>query len=159
MPEWINTSAIVIAVIAIIAAAVNFGRWQGTVNTTLKNFGESLSEIKIRLNEIFNRLPVPGTAHHTSPLSLNKLGQEVAKEMGVERWASEMAPSLLTEVQGMEPFQIDEFSLNYTQSRLTDQWEKIVATTAYNRGLSRGDVHAVLHITLRDELIRLIESD
>ena len=158
MAEWFNP-AWIIALLSAGGIIWTAARWTGKVDTTLQNIGATLNEIKASIEKIFERLPERRLAKASSPLSLNDLGAKIAKEMGSYKWAAELAPSLLSEVQGMEPFQIDEFAANYAESKLAAYWEGVVAATAYKTGLSRKNIRSALHIPLRDELLRLTGQD
>ena len=162
MAEWLNTPLIVIAVLAVVSAIGGLiwkvATWKTKVDddrsifkSTLESF---MKEIRDDIKTILGRMD-PAVASRASPLSLNKLGKSIAEEMGTYQWATNLAPTLLDKVKGMEPFQIDEFCDQYVYSELTDHWQGVVAATAYSKGLTRGDVRTVFHITLRDELLRL----
>lgn len=167
MAEWLNSPTIVIAVLAAVGLIFGVGKWVGGVNSDRKGLKENadrdrselkdiIREIRDDIKRIFERLPSPATAGGRSPLSLNELGKEVARELGAEQWASEVAPGLLNDMKGKKPFEIDEFCANHASSNLSPEWELKVAECAYQFGINRGSVRTVLHITLRDELIRLL---
>ena len=166
MTEWLKTPLIIIVALALVSA-IGGGIWKiatwkanvdsdrSTFKSTLESF---MKEIRDDIKGILSRLPPPRLVKTNSPLSLSDFGKKVAKDMDAYKWAAELAPSLIDEVKGMAPFQIDEFAAKYSQSRLTDYWEGVVAATAYDTGLSRDDIRVALHITLRDELLSLIEQ-
>ena len=166
MTEWLKTTLIIIVALALVSA-IGGGIWKiatwkanvdsdrSTFKSTLESF---MKEIRDDIKGMLSRLPPPSLVKTNSPLSLSDFGKKVAKDMDAYKWAAELAPSLIDEVKGMAPFQIDEFAAKYSQSRLTDYWEGVVAATAYDTGLSRDDIRVALHITLRDQLLSLIEQ-
>jgi hypothetical protein len=164
--EWLNTPLIVIAVLALVSAIGGgiwkVATWKAHVDSDRSTFKSSLEsfikEIRDDIKGILSRLPPPRLVETNSPLGLSDFGKKVAKEMNAHKWAADLAPSLLDEVKHMAPFQIDEFAAKCTQSKLTEYWEGVVAATAYNTGQSRDDIRVALHITLRDELLRMLKQ-
>ena len=89
------------------------------------------------------------------PLQLNELGRKIAEELHAHDWTVRTAPSIVTAVAGKEPFEIHEFAEHYISERLDRELEREVARSAYEHGMERHAVRAVLQVVLRDELIRV----
>ena len=81
--------------------------------------------------------------------------RKVAKHMDTRAWADHLAPTLKDEVAGKRPFEIDQFCEQYVETRIDDQLGDRVSICAYDLGLPRGAVLAVLRVELREELVRL----
>ena len=111
-------------------------------------------EIRGDIKSILRLLP-GSTVAGASPLQLTDTGRSVAERLDAHEWARKLAPKLLDEVAGLEPFQIDQFSERYAERRLSDEMTTRVAKYVYESGRVRARVLSVLHIVLRDELLRL----
>ena len=121
--------------------------------STLQKF---MVEIRDDIKKIFLRLP-PVPVASSSPLKLTDFGEKIAKEFEAREWATGLTPTLAHEVEGKRAFEIDEFSEKFVGTRLGKDWEERVAGCAYDFGIKRDDVRAVLRVVLRDELIRLTD--
>ena len=162
MREWLATFfSHPVVLLAIVAGIVRAIYWVASVNKDLSTFGQKMSEISDLLTEIrqdikkiFAKIGEPMVAGK-SPVSLTKLGKEVAQAMGAEGWAKEIAPSLKERVEGKEPYQIEQIAREYVGSELSEEWTAKVAQEAFQRGSRKDDVKSVLWVLLRDELLRL----
>lgn len=155
MADWLNTPLIVTASLAVIYAVVKVIRWTATVDLKLNQFTDFAKEVRDDIKQIFLRLP-PVPVVGSSPLRLTDFGEKMADFMKAKPWASDLAPSLQAEVAGKRPFEVDEFSRGYVQSRLNDELKERVAACAYEFGVDRDAVLRVLQVVLRDELLRRI---
>ena len=113
-----------------------------------------MEEIRKDIKEIFLRLP-PVPVAGSSPIKLTDFGEQIAAKIKASEWAQGLAPTIVHEVAGKRPFEIDEFSEEFVTNKLGEQWETRVAGCAYEFGIKRDGVHDVLRVVLRDELIRL----
>lgn len=153
MSEWPDWLTPVLAVSGG-SALVGIGIWVGHVNADRKNFSEFMRSVRDKLDTILLQLP-PKTIDRNSPLQLNDLGKRVASAMAAEHWAANEYKQLLAQVQGIYEFhQLDRIARQYVDTNLTDSWQEQMRWAAYEFGISQHDVLAVLHIVLRDELIR-----
>lgn len=116
MDAWIKSPVIIPAVIAVVSLLVTIGIWIGRVNSDRENFKEFMKEIRDDIGEIFRRLP-PSPVDSRSPLQLNELGDQIADHMDAKTWAGSLSEKILEQIEGMEDFEIDEYSRNYV-SRL-----------------------------------------
>jgi len=66
---------------------------------------------------------------------------------------------LRAEVKGFEPFEVYDFWLSYLNVKLPEPERREVARGAFDVGISKDDLRAVLAILLRNELLRLLEDD
>lgn len=124
------------------------GRWPALVGEIRKDIGEIRADIK----KIFLGLP-PQPVASGSPLRLTEFGEELAKSLNAKLWAAELAPTLLSGIEGFKPFQVDEFSAKYVQEDLSKGMEERVSACAYEAGIKREGVLDVLRVVLRDELL------
>ena len=91
-------------------------------------------------------------------MRFSELGENISKSMNAAEWASRVAPDLIPEIAGKQPFEIDRFSDEYVETRLDAQDTDWVAKQAYESGVTPAAARAVLRVVLRDELIRLTAS-
>ena len=69
--------------------------------------------------------------------------------------AKNLAPTLLSTIVGTRAFEVDEFADHHVSDDLSEDWRVRVAECAYQHGLQRDQVLAVLRVVLRDELLRI----
>ena len=99
-------------------------RWLAKVGYTTSEFPKLVQEIRDELKgirdqiqQIFKllpRQPVVGA----SPLKLTDFGEKIADNIQAQAWADKVAPGLVREVADMRPFEIDQFSNTYVETRL-----------------------------------------
>ena len=129
--------------------------WADGMNEHRKTVATFKKEIRDDIKKIFERIPPPNTLGAASPLGLSELGKKVAAHLDTSTWASQLAPTLTDEISGKRAFEIDQFCEEYVDTRIDDQLRERVSVCAYDLGLTRPAVLAVLRVELRDELIRL----
>ena len=134
-----------------------FARWQGTVDTNLTTIKEFMAEIREDIKKIFHRLP-PSAVASGSPMRLTDFGENIAGEFGAFEWAGKLAPRLMDQARGKEPFEVYEFSKKYVSSHWEEKWSRKVMECAYEAGTESGNVLAVMSVVLRDELLKLLEE-
>ncbi len=154
MREWLaNFFSHPVVLLAIAGGIVRAVYWVASVNSDRSGIQDFMKEIRGDIKKIFERLPPP-LAAGKSPLGLTDLGEEIANCLNAREWAKEVAPKLQEAVDGMKPFQIDEFSVTHVEKSL-DEWATKIAECAYKFGRKREELPVVLRIILRDELLRL----
>ena len=79
----------------------------------------------------------------------------MAAFMKAQDWAGGIAPGLLREVVNKQPFEIDKFAREHGAENLDAAMERRVEACAYELGRNSTGVRNVLHVVLRDELLRL----
>ncbi len=160
MSEWLNTPQIIIATVALLSLLGGFvfflwrvARWTGNVDNMLSSLTDNVREIRADIKKLFSALP-PVPVVGSSPLRLTEFGEKIAASMNAKEWASGLKPGLLSEVEGKEPFEVDEFCREYVQKRLTDEWRRGIAKCAYEFGIDKDGVEKVLAVVLREELLQ-----
>ena len=156
MADWFGAPLIVTAFLAVLITAVKVVRWTATVDLKLEQFTRFAKEVRDDIKLIFLRLP-PAPVAGASPLQLTDFGEKMADFMKAKPWASAIGPSLLAEVAGKRPFEVDDFSRGYVETRLQDLKER-AAACAYEFGVDRDDVLKVLRVVLRNELLRAVRE-
>ena len=157
--EWINTPLIVIAVLAVAGALIGIGKWIGAVNADRGSFKEFMNEIREDIKKIFHRLPAPAVVG-SSPLHLTDFGQAIADNFGAIEWVVQLAPRLVDEVRGKEPFEIDARCGEYVNDTwATAFWRPKVQKCSYEMGTGVDSVLSVLKVVLRDELFKLLKEE
>lgn len=129
------------------------GEWKGSVNSRLDALEKGLKDI---LDLFVKRgSPVAGGA---SPITLTKLGKEIAEEIFARKWANDLAKDLIkdiVEVMGKRPYEVEEFCFQYMREtpKLSEEMKEKIKETAYEKGITQRDVLDVLALELRDEII------
>ena len=169
--DWLNTPLIIVAVIAILGVlwgVVLFiwklARWTSKVDTGEQDFRAFTKEIRDDMRTIRDHIvqilaripPAPTPVSIASPLHLNEFGDKIAASLKAQEWAAQAAQMVVTEVAGMQPFEIDDFSVKYVNERLDAQLRQRVAQCAYEFGTDRDSVQLVLRVVLRDELLKRV---
>ena len=160
MSEWFDTPQVIVASVALLSLVGGFiyllwrvARWTGSVDNKLSSLTENVREIRADIKRLFSALP-PLPVAGSSPLRLTEFGEEIAASMNAKEWASGLKPELLPEVEGKEPFEVDEFCRDYVQKRLPDEWRRKIAECAYEFGIDKDGVEKVLTVVLREELLQ-----
>jgi len=146
----------VIIGLAIAGLVIRLAVWYGAVNADRKNFKEFMEEMRKDVKAILSRLP-PSPVASDSPLRLTDFGEEISKSIGAQHWAEDIAPSLLNEVGGKEPFEIDRFCIDYVE-RLGPEWDRKIAESSYEFGIRESGIKSVLHVVLRDEILKVVSQ-
>lgn len=149
------------ASVAVLAAVVKIARWTKGVDddaNVFKGFSrdikDDLKEIKQDIKGIRRDMPSlfvqPG-----SPLALTDLRKEVAQQLEAHQWAARVAPQVRTEIGSGDPYDVQEFCINYVHSDLDADTElnRRINTAAFDHGVRRTKILDVLAIVLRDELL------
>lgn len=167
MLHWMQANPVLTSVIVTVLIGLGTGiwkaaRWVQKTEDTTSGTAAVLRELQQKLLDEFKELRAVILARHAltvetnSPLQLNELGRRVVEILGAEEWAKQTALHLKNEVEGLQPFQVDEFSDNYVQTRLEDPWvEERIPACAYQLGIDRPSVLLALRVVLRNELLRL----
>ena len=148
MEQWLLPGVVLALAVLIWRAA----RWTGKVDADLGTLKDFMEEIRGDIKKIFAKIGPPLVAGD-SPLRLTELGEKVAECLDARAWAARVAPDLLPEIEGFQPYQIDDFADTHVTDH-NSEWEQKIAECAFKFGLKREDVPAVLRIALRDELLR-----
>ncbi len=121
------------------------------IHDIAKEIREDIKKILVLVN--------PNTSiASNSPYQLTEFGEKISDQIGAVEWANNLAPSLLSEIQGMEPFEIDEFCKSYVPDRLTEHWSRLISICSYEMGTEKSNVEVVLEVVLRDTLLRLSKN-
>ena len=156
MPQWLQHPATwIIAGVAVLTAIITIARWTGSVDADRRNFKSFMDEIRNDIKQIFKRLPDPAVVSSASPLQLTDLGESMSEFMKAKNWAGEIAPQLLPQVINKQPFEVDQVAQDYVKGKLGEEMDRQVAACAYEYGRTQDRVLDVLHVVLRDELLRL----
>ena len=161
MNDWMAWPYMVPAGLAVLALVFGIGRWVGGVNSDRDSFkafmkvvqGE-LERIRTSIEQILHRLP-PTTIGHSSPIALTDLGQKVSHELDAPGWAERTAPELVADIEGQDPYTIQQTCFEYVGDELDADMEAKVRSCAYENGLDREQVVNVLAVVLRDRLLEV----
>ena len=152
--------ALVAVIVSVIVATLRIGEWKGRVDERLGTFAKLVKDIRQDIALILARLSP--TTNSDSPVQLNEFGHMIAKKVDAERWATEIAPTLTAKVEGLQPFQIDQFCRAYVDADAYDamspDWRERVGVAAYESGVDRWAVLDVLYVVLRERLITISQE-
>ena len=102
--HWIGAlGAVAIILVAVGTASFKFARWTGGVDKDLESLKRSMKEVRGDIKDILSRLKPPPVSSD-SPLRLTKFGTEIAEDIEAQSWEERLAPSLMHELSGKEPF-------------------------------------------------------
>lgn len=118
-----------------------------TFNVIATEIREDIKKILLYVN------PNP-PIESNSPYRLTEFGEKIANVVKDHIWAEQLVPELKEEIEGKEPFEIDDFAHVYVNERITDKWRRQIAICAYEMGTEKSNVEAVLAIVLRDKLLK-----
>lgn len=154
---WITPAAIV--AVALVGALVKWLIWMGSMNERQSTVTEFMAEIRDDIKKILRRL-LAEPVGQTSPRALTDYGEELSAKLGAVTWAEQEADSLRDQDTGTEPFEIEEFSFEHLRKRYPQRpdFSPAIRAAIYEHGIGRDDVHSVLAVVLRDELIRRVEA-
>lgn len=153
--HWIGAlGAVVIISVAVGTALFKFARWMGSVDKDRENFKSFMKEVRDDIKDILSRLSPPPVARGGPP-RLTDFGEENSKSIGAQQWAERLAPTLMHEVGGKEPFEIDRFCIDYVE-RLGPKWDRKIAESSYEFGIKESGIKSVLHVVLRDEILKIV---
>lgn len=153
MDFGIETWMVIIG-LAIAGLVIRLAVWYGAVNADRKNFKEFMEEMRKDVKAILSRLPSPPVSSD-SPLRLTKFGTEIAEDIEAQSWAERLAPSLVHELVGKEPFEIDRFCIDYVEN-LGPEWDRKIAKSSYEFGIEESGIKSVLQVVLREEILRIV---
>lgn len=163
--EDLQVLAITIAgigiLISFLALCFKAGEWKGRVDKDRQNFNQFMTEMREKIDDIFERLPSRRLLEERSPLGLTDFGREVGEEIDAKEWAANMVATLKSEVESKSPYQVQDFCFDYVKSKLelTPEQTELVESSAYSHGLKIEKVLDVLVIELRDALIDELRQD
>ena len=156
--NYLLENPIVFVLILTIATGLFYaGRWTGNVNTDRENFKNFMKEIRDKIDKIFERLPAPPPIATSSPLQLTDFGEKISACADGKNAADAIANEIVQQAEGMNPYQIQEFSKEYMKNTFEptpDQFTKF-GNCAYEHGVKYDQVLEVIAIELRDRLLKL----
>ena len=106
------------------------------------------------VQQLYHRLSEPTIAKN-SPRRLSELGEQIAEDLGVAKWARQTAEQMRQRVIGKRPYEIQEicFTYIYNEYQPDPEFDIAIREAAYEHGIDDRSVLAVLVIALRDEFL------
>ncbi len=147
----------------------NEGKWQGELEGRVDGLSHSIENLTKRVNSLF-RLIVFGEMSDelfasSSPINLTEAGKKIADELNFDELIESLVPTILERTEKRAPYEIEVACLTYALEELeplllsTDpEKSDRISMVAYNHGLAREAVLRVFGISLRDRVIKEIES-
>ena len=132
-------------------------------NATFKNF---MKEIREGMNKTHEKLDniidhdYKGTFASESPIHLNELDEKISGEIQARQWAEKAATEFIEKVRDKQPYEIQEMCFEHIQKTFKpdSELDAKIGTAAYEHGIKRDKVLAVLVIELRDVLLKSIKQ-
>ena len=154
MDNWTNTPLIVVAVVTALTILYKFASWQGTVDADLTGIKGFMVEIREDIKKIFQKMP-SSIATAQSPRKLTDYGEKLSSKLNAKEWSERIAPDVLPEVKGKQPFEIYNFCKNFVQT-LSVEGHQDVFKQAYENGITDEDMKTVLALVLHHKLLKLL---
>lgn len=88
-------------------------------------------------------------------VTLTSFGRSIAKRLGARKWAISVAEKFKDETAGYAPLQINEFSKKQVTENLDNDMSIHSEEVMHELGIPARHALDVLHVMLRDELLRL----
>ena len=127
---------------------------RGRNDKSVKELKKSNANIEHYLRRLFEHF-VKRVVEGHSPVQLNELGKAVSEHLGAKDWARQEASKLQPQFKGQEAFEIYETVQLYVQddSRFSEDFQRKMRKTAYEKNVEMIHIQAVLAIELRDALV------
>ena len=152
MEMW-PLSLLVTGGIAVIGFIIYVADWHGKVNMDRNTFREFMSEVRVDIKKILERLPSP-TIESKSPIRLNDLGQNVSERLDATTWAVNESEKLVEKVENLDALGIQETAFQHAQGfDPPGELREKMRTCAYETGIDLSGVRDVLGVELRDVLL------
>ena len=90
-------------------------------------------------------------------MKLTEYGQELSSKLHAEEWAKRIAPAVLPQVKGAQPFEVYAFCKNFVQ-KLSVEEHVDVFKRSYESGITNEDMKTVLALVLHQELLERADS-
>ena len=132
------------------------GGWYTGTNDFKETVGKAIGEIQRDIKQILGRLP-PVAVVSESPLRLTDLGKQISTELNAGEWATQLANTVIDQLQGKQPFEIQEFCFDYVTSEKfmgSQERKNQVQNSAYSHGLEVDQIQRVFGIELRDVILK-----
>lgn len=132
--------------------------------------GERITRVETRLTDALRefmrdvktalvRAPSP-VDRSESPIRLTDLGQAISTELNASDWADRTAAVVSVEVEGNEPYEIQDFCFRYVATHeYPNDEQREIRRAAYQHGLPVEQVLRVLAIELRDKLLTIADLE
>ena len=159
MEMWFMGAAVTVSVtvlLAFISFVYKHGYWKGEVNSDRKSFKDFMKEIKRDIREIKDKLSgIPPATSPGSPLELTDYGKKLSKFLDAEKWAEEIAETLLPNVAGKDGYEVQEYCNTYVFDEFepTDLQAQKIRECMFQNGATRTHVNEVFSLVLRDKLL------
>ena len=128
------------------------------MDTDRKKVWDLLKEVRDDVKELLGVM-IQRTVQRGSPLTLTPLGEKVAEEIEVDRWVEHLVPKTQHEVEGMEPYEVQEFCRKFVRDYVVGgTLRRRLLGAAFDNGLREDEVRDVIAIRLRDHFLALQEA-
>ena len=174
LQSWVVIFGVVItvvtSVVSLIAWVRNAGKSSARLESEMKALGKGQGELRDDINGLTRRIdsiletligatlfgrPVK-TSSSESPLALTELGKKVSKRLDVPSLVAGHASKLRKQADGQVDYDIQALSLDFINNKFrpTKDVERKLKQCAFDDGISLFEVHIVLAIELRDQLMK-----
>ena len=157
----VATIGAVAAAIAIYRSVFNSGFRSGTLPSEVKELKDSFNRFKDELRVIIrSQLLELGfytpTTDTNSPRTLSDLGKRISKKLDVKGMARSLVPDLTKRVNGLAEYDVQNVCLEFVLNEFepTSELDEKIKKCAYDNGIGKDAVLAVLAIELGDILLK-----
>ena len=155
MIQFSFTPLVTISVIlAILSFVFWLGTWIGAVNTDRSLFKDFIKEIRSDIKKILGRLPQV-TVSGASPIRLTDIGEAISEKLKIKDWAKEIALLVADQIEGKQPFEIQEFCFSYIENNFkpTDSQDNQLREVACSYSIDREQILQIFVVELRNQLL------
>lgn len=155
--------------IVVVVALVLFWKipvWKTRIEDRVESIENRLDKVESRLDDLYRLLthsidrPV---VQSSSPLTLTEYGNTISEKVGADQIANHYAQQLLGSIEGLNPYQVQEFCFKYCENNLMgdlkkDEFEQryeVIHSVAYEDGIEINKITRVIAIKLRDALFSI----
>lgn len=126
----------------------------GKMRQDMRTMRQDMGAMRQDVQQLYHRLSEPTIAKN-SPRRLSELGEQIAEDLGVAKWARQTAEQMRQRVIGKRPYEIQEicFTYIYNEYQPDPEFDIAIREAAYEHGIDDRSVLAVLVIALRDEFL------
>ena len=159
MVEWLaNNYPTVLIIVTGGVLIFGIGKWVGAVNTDRASLKEFMTEVREKLDKIFERLPRQ-TVSPGSPIRLTDFGREVSRNLEVADWANEQASGLVDRARGRPEYEIQDLCEKHIEEvyERDEALQETMRAGAYAHGTQVEKIRDVYMIELRDTLFRILQ--
>lgn len=154
------STAFTILFLAVAALIIRLIVWYAHVNSDRDKFKEFMTDVKDKLDKIYDHLIGRQPYIGASPLRLTEMGERISADIKAKDIAETLSVKLGPKTKNMTDYDIQEYAREYVLNTFKPDSEKLIAISdcAFQEGITVDQVRGVIGIELRDKLIEMKRS-